>query len=70
MARLLMLSAGVAAGAAAVSGNMNGKYSVSSGARQDVPFNDDYASKGHEFFDVWCVHAPLFFGNACRLTDA
>lgn len=23
--------------------NMNGKYSVASGARQDVAFNDDYA---------------------------
>ena len=32
---------------------MNGKYSVASGDRQDVAFNDDYASKGHEYFDVW-----------------
>jgi len=32
---------------------MNGKYSVASGNRQDVAFNDDYAAKGHEYFDVW-----------------
>ena len=37
-----------AAAAASTSGNMNGKYSVASGDRQDVAFNDDYASKGHE----------------------
>ena len=42
-----------AAAAASASGNMNGKYSVASGDRQDVAFNDDYASKGHEYFDVW-----------------
>ena len=42
-----------AAAAAVASGNMNGKYSVASGDRQDVAFNDDYASKGHEYFDVW-----------------
>ena len=24
------------------------RYSVASGSRQDVGFNDDYASKGHE----------------------
>ena len=39
--------------AGAASGNMNGKYSVASGARQDTSFNDDFASKGHEFFDIW-----------------
>lgn len=37
----------------AADGNMNGKYSIASGAKQDVPFNDDYASKGHEYFDLW-----------------
>ena len=48
--------AGVAAAAAAVapSGNMNGEYVVSSGAGKSAPhFNSDYASKGHEYFDVW-----------------
>ena len=47
--------AGVAAAAAAVapSGNMNGEYVVSSGAGKSAPrFNSDYASKGHEYFDV------------------
>ena len=41
-------------GAAAPSGNMNGDYIVSSGAGKSAPhFNSDYASKGHEYFDVW-----------------
>ena len=42
-----------AGAAASTSGNMNGKYSVASGDRQDVAFNSNYASKGHEYFDVW-----------------
>ena len=42
----------VAATAAAPSGNMNGLYKVASGAKQDVEFNTDYASKGHKYFDV------------------
>ncbi|EOD05979.1 hypothetical protein EMIHUDRAFT_453585 [Emiliania huxleyi CCMP1516] len=37
----------------ALAANMNGRYSVSSGGRHDVPFNDDYASRGLEYFDVW-----------------
>lgn len=37
----------------AKSGNMNGEYFISSGAKQKVPYNDDYASKGYEYFDVW-----------------
>jgi len=33
---------------------MNGAYTVSSGGgTTNVPFNSDYASKGHEYFDVW-----------------
>ena len=55
--RLVMALAGWAvaavAGAAAPSGNMNGEYVVSSGAGKSAPrFNSDYASKGHEYFDV------------------
>mmetsp|Transcript_39782 Transcript_39782/g.92029 ORF Transcript_39782/g.92029 Transcript_39782/m.92029 type:complete len:894 (-) Transcript_39782:67-2748(-) len=45
------------------SGNMNGKYSVASGARQDVDFNDDYLSKGHEFFDVWAPEIATHYGE-------
>ena len=37
----------------ALAANMNDRYSVSSGGRHDVPFNDDYASRGLEYFDVW-----------------
>ena len=48
--------------------NMNGKYRIASGAFQvsrdlyvigtswsvqDVPYNDDYASKGYEYFDIY-----------------
>lgn len=45
------------------SGNMNGKYRVASGARQDVGFNDDYASKGHEYFDVWAPEIATHYGE-------
>lgn len=48
---------------AAASGNMNGKYSVATGDRQDVGFNDDYASKGHEFFDVWAPEIATHYGE-------
>ena len=34
------------------SSNMNGKYIVASGNNVGVAFNDDYESKGHEYFDV------------------
>ena len=40
--------------AAVAPGNMNGDYVVSSGTGKLAPsFNSNYASKGHEFFDVW-----------------
>ena len=45
------------------SGNMNGKYSVSSGDKLDVPFPDDYASKGHEYFDVWSPEIATTYGE-------
>jgi len=57
--------------------NMNGKYSVASGGRQDVSFNDDYASKGHEYFDVYTPelttqYGDLYMGNVgpIRLPDS
>ncbi len=37
---------------AAAATNMNGLYQVNSVDKTNVPFNTDYASKGHEFFDV------------------
>ena len=43
--------------------NMNGRYQIASGARQDVPFNDDYASKGHEYFDVWAPEMATHYGE-------
>ena len=48
-----LAAAAAAASSTAPSNNMNGKYRVASADRRDVPFNDDYASKGHEYFDVW-----------------
>mmetsp|Transcript_107539 Transcript_107539/g.335282 ORF Transcript_107539/g.335282 Transcript_107539/m.335282 type:complete len:685 (-) Transcript_107539:95-2149(-) len=42
---------------------MNGRYFVASGGRQDVPFNDDYASKGHEYFDVWAPEIATHYGE-------
>jgi len=44
-------------------GNMNGKYSVSSGVRMDVAFNDDFAAKGHEHFDVWSPEIATTYGE-------
>jgi len=45
------------------SGNMNGKYSVASVDKQNVPFNDDYASKGHDYFDVWAPEIATTYGE-------
>eukprot|EP01048_Picozoa_sp_COSAG05_P009463 COSAG05_NODE_779_length_7389_cov_2.677503_2_plen_196_part_00 len=45
------------------SGNMNGKYAVSSGGDIGVPFNDDYASKGYEYFDVWAPEIATHYGE-------
>ena len=42
---------------------MNGKYVVASGSKQGVPFNDDYASKGHEYFDVWAPEIATHYGE-------
>ena len=44
-------------------GNMNGAYPVASGADQDVPFNTDYASKGHRYFDVWAPEIATHYGQ-------
>ena len=33
--------------------NLNGKYQVASVGDLDAPFNTDYESRGHEYFDVW-----------------
>eukprot|EP00966_Prymnesium_polylepis_P043094 1001043-Prymnesium_polylepis.1 len=51
------------AGNAAPSGNMNGKYVVASGGRVPAAFNDDYASKGHEYFDVWAPEITSHYGE-------
>ena len=51
---ILVLCVGIAAGLpAAKSGNLNGKYSVTSGGNLHTGFNDDYASKGYEYFGVF-----------------
>ncbi|XP_045181704.2 uncharacterized protein LOC123540595 [Mercenaria mercenaria] len=44
-------------------GNMNGKYLVASGGNQGVPFNDDYTSKGHEYFDVYSPEIATHYGE-------
>lgn len=48
---------------ATVLGNMNGRYSVASGDRQDVPFMDNYAARGHEYFDVWGPEIATRYGD-------
>lgn len=45
------------------SGNMNGKYLIASGGKQAVAYNDDYASKGHEYFDVWAPEIATHYGE-------
>ena len=48
---------------AAANGNMNGAYLVASIGDQGVPFNSDYASKGHEYFDVWAPEIETHYGT-------
>eukprot|EP00322_Chrysochromulina_rotalis_P000677 CAMPEP_0115847920 /NCGR_PEP_ID=MMETSP0287-20121206/10641_1 /TAXON_ID=412157 /ORGANISM="Chrysochromulina rotalis, Strain UIO044" /LENGTH=898 /DNA_ID=CAMNT_0003301789 /DNA_START=6 /DNA_END=2702 /DNA_ORIENTATION=+ len=50
-------------GTAAVQ-NLNGRYSVASVDQVGVPFNDDFASKGHEFFDVWAPEIATTYGQS------
>merc|ERR1719428_2252680 len=45
------------------SGNMNGKYMVASGDKFAVPWIDDYASKGYEYFDVWAPEIATHYGE-------
>ena len=42
---------------------MNGKYVVATGSTVGIPFNDDYASKGHEYFDVWAPEIASHYGE-------
>jgi len=49
----VVLIAALSVVALAAPSNMNGKYIVTSGNKVGVQFNDDYASKGHEYFDVY-----------------
>ncbi|XP_076071269.1 uncharacterized protein LOC143042717 [Mytilus galloprovincialis] len=44
-------------------GNMNGRYLVASGGNQGVHFNDDYKSKGHEYFDVYSPEIATHYGE-------
>ena len=51
------------------SGNMNGKYSVTSIDDLDVKWNDDYASKGHGESRspcIWVVMIPIVFDASNR----
>mmetsp|Transcript_58745 Transcript_58745/g.128742 ORF Transcript_58745/g.128742 Transcript_58745/m.128742 type:complete len:880 (+) Transcript_58745:49-2688(+) len=57
----MRLSCAVGLVASAV--NMNGKYLVGTGDKMPVDFNDDYASKGHEYFDVWSPEIATHYGE-------
>lgn len=48
---------------ASATSNMNGKYLIASGAKQNVPYNDDYASKGYEYFDLWAPEIATHYGE-------
>eukprot|EP00658_Telonema_sp_P-2_P011110 TRINITY_DN14225_c0_g1_i3.p1 TRINITY_DN14225_c0_g1~~TRINITY_DN14225_c0_g1_i3.p1 ORF type:complete len:942 (-),score=213.51 TRINITY_DN14225_c0_g1_i3:82-2907(-) len=66
MATKLFLGFGLLAVACAAptkTGNMNGKYLTASVDKVGVPFNDDYASKGHEYFDVWAPEMATHYGE-------
>ncbi len=63
MLALLPLAAAGYAPHGAASGNMNGRYSVTSVDKFDAPFNDDYASKGHEYFDVYSPEIATTYGQ-------
>ncbi len=43
--------------------NMNGHYSVATTRGQDAPYNDDYASKGHEYFDFYTSELATHYGE-------
>mmetsp|Transcript_78311 Transcript_78311/g.151216 ORF Transcript_78311/g.151216 Transcript_78311/m.151216 type:complete len:904 (+) Transcript_78311:70-2781(+) len=43
--------------------NLNGKYVVATGTKFAPAFNDDYQSKGHEFFDVWAPEIATHYGE-------
>ena len=45
------------------SGNMNGDYVVATTSKQGVKFNDDYASKGYDYFDVWAPEISTHYGE-------
>ena len=49
-------------GGAARASNLNGDYRVAS-VDGLVDFNTDYASKGHEYFDVWAPEIASHYGE-------
>eukprot|EP01062_Namystynia_karyoxenos_P072098 TRINITY_DN67_c0_g2_i2.p1 TRINITY_DN67_c0_g2~~TRINITY_DN67_c0_g2_i2.p1 ORF type:complete len:775 (+),score=214.49 TRINITY_DN67_c0_g2_i2:95-2419(+) len=58
-----VIALAVCAAASAAPTNMNGLYEVASGEHQDVGFNTDYASKGHEYFDVYSPEIATHYGE-------
>mmetsp|Transcript_42291 Transcript_42291/g.76666 ORF Transcript_42291/g.76666 Transcript_42291/m.76666 type:complete len:891 (-) Transcript_42291:222-2894(-) len=44
--------------------NLNGKYLVSSGTRERVNFEDNYAERGHEYFDIWSEEIATRYGES------
>jgi hypothetical protein len=44
-------------------GNMNGKYAVTSRGDVNTNWNSDYASKGYEYFDVWAPEIATHYGE-------
>ena len=43
-----------------------GKYAVSSKGDIGVAWNDDYASKGYEYFDVWAPEIATHYGEVIK----
>jgi hypothetical protein len=48
---------------AAVATNMNGGYQVASVDNLNATWNSDFASKGHEYFDLWAPEIATHYGE-------
>lgn len=61
---LLVFVAAVQGAIIGRSANMNGDYIVASVDKVGVPFEDDYAARGHDYFDVWAPEIATTYGQA------
>lgn len=60
---VLMIPSSPVADAETSTSNMNGRYIVRNGESIASSFNDNYASKGHEYFDVYTPEIATRYGE-------